>query len=165
MNNNVMNDTNTQENTQTLTVIKGDFAGADLLETFKDPAGSFYCSIKDDGKRATKVAIYNAISVSDEQLADHINEVLEIVNVVAHPVSLVDENTGEVITALRTVLIDKSGKAYNAVSGGIANAVSRIMAIVGTPEDGAWEKEPVKVKVKQVKTRNGVNKVNTLELI
>ena len=155
------------ENTMTneMMVVRGDVAGVSLLEQFKDPNGNFYCSIQDDGSRASKVAIFNAINGADESLADHINEILEITNVVAHPVTLTDEETGEVINALRVVLIDKNGKAYQAVSGGIANAISRIISIIGDPATGAWEKEPVKMRVKQVKTRNGNNKVNTLELV
>ena len=146
-------------------VSRGDVAGVSLLEQFKDPEGQFYCSIKNDGTRKSQVAIYNAINGADESLADHINEVLEVVNVVAHPVTLTDEETGEIVECLRTVLITKDGKGYVAVSGGIANALSRIMSIVGEPTNGAWEKEPVKMKIKQVKTRNGNNKVNTIELV
>lgn len=153
------------ENNNTMMVVKNDVAGVSLLEQFKDPNGNFYCSLKNDGTRKSQAMIFNAINGADEQVADHINEVLELVNVVAHPVTLTDEETGEIVNALRVVLIDKNGKSYVAVSGGIANAVSRIMGIVGDPSNGAWEKEPVKVKIKQVKTRNGNNKVNTLEMV
>lgn len=156
-----MNETMTNE----MVVARQDIAGVSLLDQFKDPAGNFYCSIADNGTRASKVAIFNAINGADENLADHINEVLEITHVVAHPVTLTDEETGEVITALRTVLIDKNGKAYQAVSGGVANALSRIISIIGEPKGDAWVKEPVKMRVKQVKTRNGNNKVNTIELV
>ena len=153
------------EESKEMTVIAGDIAGVNLLEQFKDPASNFYCSITNDGTRKSQIAIFNAVNGADESLSDHINEVLEVVNIVAHPVTLVDEETGEVIEALRTVLIDKNGKAYTAVSTGIANALSRVMAIVGEPVNGAWEKEPVKMKIKQIKTRNGNNKVNTIELV
>lgn len=153
------------ENRNEVTVYKQDVASVSILEQFKNPDGQFYCSLKNDGTRKSQVAIYNAINGADESVSDHINEVLEIVNVVAHPVTLTDEETGEIVEALRTVLIDKNGKAYVAVSGGIANALSRIMSIIGEPVNGAWEKEPVKMKIKQVKTRNGNNKVNTIELV
>lgn len=142
-----------------------DVASVDLVEQLKNPNGQFYCSIKDDGSRKTKIAIFNAVNGADESIADHIGEVLEIVNVVAHPVELVDEETGVVVNALRTVLIDKNSKSYTAVSQGITSALSKIFSIVGTPENGAWEKEPVKMKIRQVKTRNGNNKVNTIELV
>lgn len=146
-------------------MVVSDVAKVDLVEQLKNPTGAFYCSIKDDGSRKNKVAIFNAVNGADESVADHIGEILEIVNVVAHPVTLPDEETGEVIECLRTVLIDKNGKTYTAVSQGIASALSRIFSIIGTPEGGAWEAEPVKMKIKQVKTRNGNNKVNTIELV
>lgn len=142
-----------------------DVAKVDLVEQLKNPNGQFYCSIQNDGSRKTQVAIFNAINSADESLSDHINEVIEVVNVVAHPVELLDEDTGEIVQALRTVLVAKDGKSYTAVSGGITNALSRIFSIIGSPDGGAWEKEPVKMKVKQVKTRNGNNKVNTIELV
>lgn len=149
------------ENTNLITQ---DIAQVDLLEELKNPNGHFYCSIKNDGSRKSQVAIFNAIQGEDE-VANHIGEVLEIVNVVAHPATTVDETTGEVKEYLRTVLIDKNGKGYTAGSQGITSALSRIFSIIGMPDGGAWEKEPVKMKIKQVKTRNGQNKVNTIELV
>lgn len=143
-------------------VVVNDVATVDLVEQLKNPDSNFFCSIKDDGTRKSKIAIYNAINGADENLADHIGEVIEAVDVVAHPVSLVDENTGEVVNALRTVIVDKNGKSYTAVSEGITNSLSRIFSIVGMP---SWKNEPVKMKVKQIKTRNGMNKVNTIELV
>lgn len=156
--------TNMENNKQEV-VLAQDVARVDLVEQLKNPNGQFYCSIKDDGSRKTKVAIFNAVNGADDSIADHIGEVIEVVNVVAHPVELLDEVTGEVVNALRTVLIDKNGKTYTAVSQGITSALSKIFSIIGTPEDGAWEKEPVKMKIRQVKTRNGNNKVNTIELV
>ena len=76
-----------------------------------------------------------------------------------------NEETGEIVECLRTVLIDKSGKTYVAVSQGITSALSKVFSIVGMPDGGAWHKDPVKMKIKQVKTRNGMNKVNTIELV
>jgi hypothetical protein len=158
-----MENTNTSNNE--IMVVKSDIAQVDLINELKNPNSNFYCSIADDGTRKSKVAIFNAINGADESLGDHIGEVLEIVNVVAHPVSLVDEETGEEVNCLRTVLIDKKGVTYTAVSQGITSALSRIFSLIGSPDGGAWEKEPVKMKIKQVKTRNGNNKVNTIELV
>ena len=152
----MMNETTKNE------LMVNDVASVDLVEQLKNPAGSFFCSIKDDGSRKSKVKIYNAISAVDESLADHIGEVLEVVDVIAHPVTLTDEKTGEIFEALRTVLVTKDGKSYEAVSNGITNSLSRIFSIVGMP---SWVEEPVKMKIKQVKTRNGNNKVNTIELV
>lgn len=150
---------------EVVSVSVGDVASVDLVEQLKNPTGKMYCSMVNDGTRKSAIAIYNAVNSADEQVADHINEVLEIVDVVAHPVELTDQTTGETFDALRTVLIDKNGKSYVAVSQGITSALSKIFSIVGTPENQAWHKEPVKMKIKQVKTRNGDNKVNTIELV
>ena len=146
-------------------VVKSDIAQVDLIQELKNPDSSFYCSIVDNGSRESKIAIFNAINGADESLGDHIGEILEIVNVVAHPVVLADEVTGEVVHALRTVLIDVNGVTYTAVSQGITSALSKIFMIVGSPDNNAWVDEPVKMKVKQIKTRNGNNKVNTIELV
>ena len=147
---------------KTLSVIESDLASVDLVEQLKNPTGQFFCSIADDGTRKSKIAIYNAINSADENLADHIGEVIEVVDVVAHPVTLADEQTGEIVEALRTVLVAKDGKTYTAVSQGITNSLQRVFSIVGMP---SWKDEPVKMKIKQVKTRNGNNKVNTIELV
>lgn len=143
-------------------MVQSDMASVDLVEQLKNPTGSFFCSIKDDGSRKSKVAIYNAVNGADESIADHIGEVLEIVDVVAYPVTITDEETGEIMEVLRTVLVAKDGKAYTAVSQGITNSLARIFSIVGMP---SWKDEPVKMKIKQIKTRNGNNKVNTIELV
>jgi len=156
---------NTEKNytdTDMLTVQKSDLATVDMIETLTHPDGKFFCSIADDGTRKSKVAIFNAINGADESVADHIGEVLEITDVVAHPVTLTDEETGEIINTLRVVLIDKNGKTYTAVSEGITNSLSRIFSIIGMP---SWKDEPVKMKIRQIKTRNGNNKVNTIELV
>ena len=145
-------------------IMVNDMAGMDLMEQLKNPSENFYCSIQNDGTRKQQIAIFNAIQ-GDDDVASHIGEVLEIVNVVAHPATTVDEETGEIKTYLRTVLIDKNGKGYTAGSVGITSALTRIFSIIGMPDGGAWEKEPVKMKIKQQKTRNGQNKVNTIELV
>ena len=152
-------------NNNELVVAVNDVASVDLVEQLKNPTAKMYCSIVDDGTRKSKIDMYNAINGADESIADHIGEVLEVVDVVAHPVELTDEVTGETFNALRTVLITKSGKSYVAVSQGITSALSKIFSIVGMPDGKAWHEEPVKMKIKQVKTRNGNNKVNTIELV
>lgn len=153
---------NEEEKNEIMTINKADLAPVDVMANLLNPQADFYCSIRIGKDRSSKIKVYNAINSTAHSLADHINEILEIVDVVAHPVTLTDENTGEVIKAIRTVLIDVNGESYDAVSGGIVNSLQRIFSIVGMP---SWVDEPLKIKVKQVKTRNGNNKVNTLELV
>lgn len=149
------------ENTTVMVVNKNDIATEELMNELKNPSSSFFCTIQDDGTRASKIAIYNAISTEGEQLSDHLKEVLEIVNVAAHPVRLTDPNTGEITNAMRTVLIGKDGKCYQAVSEGVVSSLNRIFAIVGS---APWTDEPLKIRPVQVTTSNKF-KVTTLELV
>ena len=148
-------------NNELMMVEKNDLATVNMLDNLMNPDDKFFCSIQDDGSRKSKVAIYNAINNAENSLTDFIGKPLEIVDVVAHPVTLTDDETGEIVQALRVVLIDKNGIGYTGVSQGITNSLARIFKIIGMP---TW-KEPVKMEVKQVKTRNGNNKVNTLVLL
>ena len=132
------------------------------LSMLSEGSNNFVCSIPDDGSRSAKVAIYNAVQNADEQLSEHVNEVLEIVDIVAHQIQLPDEKTGEVVNAIRTVLIDKKGKGYQAVSNGICQALSKVIAIIGQPH---WD-EPVKMKPVLRKSKNSsMNQYLTIELI
>lgn len=150
---------------EVMTVNKNDLATVDMMKMLTDVDNNFYCSMEDDGSRKSKVKIYNAINSSEKSLSDMIGKRIDVIDVVAYPVELTDEDTGELIKTVRIVLIDKDGIGYNAVSSGITNSLNKIFGIIGTPEGGAWHEEPVAMEVRQVKTRNGNNKVNTLWLI
>ena len=148
------------QNNEMMLINKEDIAGAQALDALNNPGASFFCSIPNDGSRAATVAIYNAINNKGESLDDHKGEVINMVNVAAHPVSLTDEKTGEVINALRMVIIDDQGRNFDAVSQGIASSMEKIFAIVGpAPFD-----PPLAIKVVEQKTRSGF-KTNTIELV
>lgn len=149
------------ENKEIMTVNREDIAAPAQLDMLTNPGNSFFCSIPNDGSRKSAIAIYNAINNKGDSLDDHKGEVIEVVNVAAHPVTLADENTGELVEALRVVLIDKNGKNYDAVSQGIASSLQKIFGIVGMPP---WNTEPLRIKVVEQKTRKGF-KTNTIELV
>ncbi|PAE45518.1 hypothetical protein CHH95_21970, partial [Bacillus licheniformis] len=77
------------------------------------------------------------------------------------PVTMQDDQTGEDIQALRIVLLAKDGTGYHSVSQGVAQAMQRIIALVGM---GPWTDEPLKISPKEVKTRRGY-KTLTLQLV
>lgn len=149
------------ENKELMTVAREDIAPAFQIDMLTNATNSFLCSIPNDGSRKAAIAIYNAVNNKGESLDDHKGEVLEIVNFAAHPVTLTDENSGEVVEALRVVLVDKKGINYDAVSQGIASSLQKIIAIVGM---APWDVEPLKIKVVEQKTRKGF-KTNTIELV
>ncbi|MED1211873.1 hypothetical protein [Bacillus paranthracis] len=119
----------------------------------------FFSSIqKTDRKSAVKM--YNAINSSENALADHTGEVLQITDMVAHAITLEDEQTKENVDALRVVLLDKDGKGYHAVSQGVVSSIQKIISIVGP---APWTDEPLKIVPYEVKTRKGF-KTLTLQL-
>lgn len=137
-----------------------DVAQAGMLNSLKNPTTEFFCSIKDDGSRASKVAIYNSINSDGEKLIDHCGETLEISDVAAHGVSLADEKTGEINEVLRVVLIGTDGTTYSCVSSGVTESLKKIFAIIGVP---SWKNDPVKIIPTEVRTKQG-RRVLTLAL-
>lgn len=110
--------------------------------------------------RASKIKLYNAISDSENALDDHKGDILEITDMVAHPIELEDEVTKEMVQAMRVVLLDKDGTGYHAVSSGVVSSMQRIIAIVG---QGPWTDEPLQIVPVEKKTRKGF-KTLTLKL-
>ena len=163
MNNEFMNATapeiTPKESSEVMVINRADLAPADIT-ILTEANTQFFCSIPNDGSRESQIKIYNAVNSKGESLADHKNEVLEIVDVACHPITLADPNTGEAVNVLRTILVDKNGKNYDAVSQGIVSSLQKIFAIVGQPSYDP----PLKIKVVEQKTSNKFT-VNTIELV
>lgn len=149
-----------QNQTTEMAIITPDIPSVDMLATLSTPAAAFFSSIKDDGSRESRIKIYNAVNSSDQKIDDHIGEVFNLRDVVAHPVRLVDEKTGEVTDSVRTILIMEDGSTYAAVSEGIVGSLSKLFAIVGAPTY-----EPaLPITVKKLKTRRGYY-TNVIEIV
>jgi hypothetical protein len=67
-----------------------------------------------------------------------------------HRVEMVAK-TGEIITPIRTALVDKSGAAYSFVSDGIARELDTLRSLFG---EGPYT-DPMPIKVGKIKTRSG----------
>lgn len=107
---------------------------------------SFECT--DEG---SKIALYNAINSVDQKVSDYINKNILLKDVVCVPVQLVNEETGEVTEAVRSILFDDAGTTYACTSSGIFNSLKNIKRIFGTLHFD----EPLKVQVAQVSTKKG----------
>lgn len=70
-------------------------------------------------------------------------------DVLIHNVQIADEQTGELITQPRTVIIDDKGKTYASVSTGVLGSLQKIFAIFGLP---TYDK-PLKIQARRIKTR------------
>ena len=130
------------------------------LDILRNPTTSMLCTVKGDDHK-TKIKVYNAITDPTKKMDDMVNVPFKLKDVIAHPVDLVSEKTGEVETMLRTILIDDKGNSYAGVSAGVVSALQRVFAIFGQPNTWA---EPINVKLVKRDTRNG-NKVTTLIIV
>lgn len=110
---------------------------------------------KDDKK-----AFFNAIQNPDEQLRDHINKKIDLVNVYIAPVLLESsEEPGVKVQCPRIVLFGADGTSYTCVSVGVYNSLKTLFQTFGDP--GEWD-EPITVEVKQVS--RGTNQLLTLKV-
>lgn len=125
-------------------------ATIDLSREMSGDARNTFCSVQ-GGDRVTKAKIYNAMNNPEHKVGDYINKVINVKDVLVELISLENEETGEVEAAPRVVLIDDKGKAYQAVSAGIFNAVKNAIAIFGVP---TWD-EPLPCLIKQISVKNG----------
>lgn len=110
---------------------------------------TMYCSIvpQDDKDKAR---IFNAINNTDERIADHKNEVINVTDVIAHTVEMADEQ-GNMIPQTRVILIDDEGKTYGATSTGMMSALKMIFPIVGMPPYA----KPLPLKIVEKTGRRG----------
>lgn len=77
---------------------------------------------------------------------------IDVTNIYCHKVELTGKD-GEVSENIRTVLIDKDGKAYGCVSAGVAQDASNIFKVMGYQK---WA-QPIKLKIVQSRTNSGRN--------
>lgn len=113
-------------------------------------ARTAYCSIKGATMRE-RAAVYNASNNPNHRLADFINKVIRVKDVLAEQVEMVDEETGELQTAVRVVLIDVDGASYQAISTGVFSALKRAIQVFGAP---TWD-DGLPILIKQVPVGKG----------
>ena len=101
-----------------------------------------------------RIEMAKLVQGKTENLSDHLNEKIDVVDIFAHKSHMRDKQTGELVPALRVVLIAKDKKTYASVSSGVINSIQNILSIVGDPNvTGAWE-EPIPVMAVAEKTSN-----------
>ena len=118
-----------------------------------------YCSIKGDTREA-KVAMYNAINSPDHKLSDFVGKKLNIKDISIERVENPSDETGEMVTNARVVLIDENGESYTCVSSGIYSAIKKLVAVFGEP---TWE-PALPVEIQNLSTKKG-RKTMTLKAI
>lgn len=107
----------------------------------------------------TKAKIFNAVNDA-KPVSDLSGKPFEIADLVIESTEFVNEKTGEIEPAVRTIFITPSGDAYQAFSGPIFNAAKRILTLLGEPS--AW---PAPLKVRVTEEGSGKNRFYKLTLV
>lgn len=102
-----------------------------------------------------RIALFKAMQSSDFGLDDMIGEVIEVEHIVAHRAPMVDRETGEIKDTVRTVIIGPDGTRYGTRSDTVRGDLERACIIFGAEFP---MKPPMRFKVVQVKSRDGVRK-------
>lgn len=113
--------------------------------------GKMVCSIQPTGNRKEDAKIFAALNNPEFRIANFINKTIKVSNVLVEIREILNEETGEIETAPRVVLISEDGKAYQAVSKGIFNAVKNAFEVFGA---APWE-PPLEIEVKQIAVGKG----------
>lgn len=141
-----------------LMIASGRFEHLDITAEVRSKS-SAYCSLVAADNKA-RLTLYNAIN-QPEKLSEHINEVIDVLHIYMEIIPITNKVTEQIDKAPRIVLIDATGKGYQAVSVGIYNAVIQMLNIFGEPD--TWQ-GPHKVKVKHIPLQGG-NHTMSLEVL
>lgn len=134
-----------------------DFFGKINLARDIAGGGKGYCTMTAEDRKA-KATLYNACA-NPEKISAHLNHEIRMIHFYVEIIQCVNENTGGVVNVPRVVLIDETGKGYQAVSVGVYNAVKRIVSMFGNPN--TWD-EPVTVIPQNVDLGGGQHTFNLI---
>lgn len=117
----------------------------------KSETNDVYSSMKCETLEEKKL-MYNALNSCDALVKDVKGSIINLKNVYIERYEKEDETTGEIKTKYRTILFDEEGKSYATGAYGIYNSINKLIMAFGEPN--TW-KEPIKVKIEEMKTKNG----------
>lgn len=109
-----------------------------------------YISMNPDTPQAA-ASLYNALNNNTGSVSDLINKTVTLYDVLMEPTEFPDHTSGEIIKAVRTVLIVDDGASFGTISNGIVRSLRNLSAVFGTLhfEDG------IKIKIEQIETKKG----------
>lgn len=130
-----------------------------MVVMFAPAQTSMYCSVKANTPEQKK-NLFNLTNGKTERLSDKVNTKINMVDLYAEEVEIVDKNTGELRKMPRIIIIDDKGVGYQCVSQGIFSSMKKLIGFMGEPTYSP----AVTIMPKQVTTNNG-NKVLTFEVV
>ena len=139
-----------EEQTKEITVVE-QANELTLVDELNRNSKELYCSLPCETIEDKK-AIFKVLGSADYKVADTLGTTINLRNVLVQKYDKVNQETGEVETKYRTILIDENGTTYASASKGLFTSCKRLFALMGLPEH--WV-ESLPVKVEEVKTTQG----------
>lgn len=102
-------------------------------------------------RKATLNAVTSAKSLAESDILGK-GEVFNLTNCVFQAVTVTDDNTGDQVDTVRTILLDDKGEAYYAISDGLVGSLRDFFGILGWPD--TWP-EPLPVQIVEERSRRG----------
>jgi hypothetical protein len=121
---------------------------------------AFFSTVK-GSDFATRKLVTSALT-SSLPIDEHTGKTIHLSNIVVQPVELQNDETGEIQTAPRVVLIAADGVAYHGTSIGLLSSVRNILAGMGDPS--TWD-EPLAIQVVRQKSNKGLGSFFTVKLV
>lgn len=91
--------------------------------------------------------LYNSVQSPAKTVSDSIGDTFNLMGVIAHPVQVIDERTGEIIPSPRIILLGSEGESYVSVSKTMFSSLKNLFAMYKNPAD--WSENGIPVKLRQ----------------
>lgn len=130
MENNVPNGAN--GNPSTAVVVAATMTEFSLPSVLKVVASGVATSL-DIATPVGRAKMYTAMMSDAKALKDFVNTKIKVSDILVHRAKWTDEKTGEIVDALRTVLILEDGSTIACMSAGVAKSLAVYSACFGPP--------------------------------
>ena len=128
---------------------------ANLITNFAAATGALYSTVKAETEDE-RMEVYGAIAGAGK-IDDVEGETLLLKNFIIQAIELTDEETGELVSTTRVVLITEDGSAYAGISKPLVQGLQLLTQLVGHPS--TWS-TPKAVVVDRITTRKGFKAFN-----
>lgn len=122
-----------------------------LVEEFQKGSTDFITGLPADDSPLSKAMLYQAINSNNGSVDELINKDIDLANFMIYPAHMLDQQ-GQVVPIKRSVLILEDGTTYGCSAEGVFNSLSKIVAMMGMPDQWAGT---LPVKIRKQKTRQG----------
>ena len=113
------------------------------------------------GFEMDEIDTFNSVQTPEKTVSDNIGDEFNLVGIICHAVTVVNEKTGEVIPSPRIILIGSKGESYVSVSKTLFSSLKNLFAMYRKPSD--WNKTGIPIKLRQ--TSKGEKRYFSVEIL